>query len=78
MAHSTASSSTTQEPAPIRCDRTRKRSYRTKTEADADIRRFRGRPGRQPLRSYQCSLCFGFHTTAEPRRRDDVRGRSGR
>jgi hypothetical protein len=53
----------------IVCEKTRKRSYRTKREADADIARFRGRSGRQPIRSYQCDACFGFHITAAPSRR---------
>lgn len=51
------------------CRKTGKRSYRTRREADADITRFRGRSGRQPVRSYQCDACFGFHITAQPRTR---------
>jgi hypothetical protein len=55
------------------CRKTGKRSYRTKREAEEDVIRFRRRPGRQPIRSYQCDACLGFHTTAEPRTRG-VRG----
>lgn len=47
------------------CEKTGKRSYRTKMEADADITRFAQRAGRQPVRSYQCDACWGFHTTAD-------------
>lgn len=54
------------------CQRTGKRSYRTLREAEADIARFRGRPGRQPHRAYQCTYCYGIHLTADPRRRRET------
>jgi hypothetical protein len=50
------------------CRATGKRSFRTKREADAEMARFRRRAGRQPVKSYQCDACLGFHLTAEHRK----------
>jgi hypothetical protein len=51
---------------PRYCSKTRKRSYRTKLQAEADMAAFRrSGSGRKPHRVYQCSHCYGFHLTAD-------------
>ena len=58
----------TYAPAPAPCPVTGKRWYRGTREAAADLARFRGRSGRQPVRIYWCDHCWGWHLTAEPQR----------